>query len=74
MSAIASGEGEAAPAVDVYSLAATIYTLVAGRAPFEIVDGDFRAHDRVQVEFGNGGENGSQFGVEGDIRILSACR
>ena len=41
---------------------------------FKIVDGDFRAHDRIQVEFGNDGENGSQFGVEGDIRILSACR
>lgn len=36
----ATGEGIALPSMDVYSLAATIYTLLAGRAPFEIEGGD----------------------------------
>ena len=36
----ATGEGAAAVTVDVYSLAATVYTLLAGRPPFEVKDGD----------------------------------
>ncbi len=36
----ATGVGEAGVAGDVYSLAATVYTMLAGHAPFEIEDGD----------------------------------
>lgn len=36
----ATGEGNALPSMDVYSLAATIYTLLAGHSPFEIPGGD----------------------------------
>jgi len=34
------GEGGASPVQDVWSLAATMWTLLAGRSPFEAVDGD----------------------------------
>lgn len=33
---------------DVYSLAATIYTLLAGRAPFEVIGGDNSVHAHAQ--------------------------
>jgi hypothetical protein len=42
----------AGPSTDVWGLAATVYTLLAGRAPFEVVDGDNsrQAHiDRIRT-------------------------
>lgn len=51
---VVNGEASSGVGADVYSLAATVYTLLAGRSPFEEVGGSNRSFDLIRrIDRGN---------------------